>query len=131
MPLRIEAKLWLTADKLRCLVEMRAPYKNRIFDPACGSGGMLVQPDKLVESQGGKLDDVFIYAQESNATTRRLAIRGIETDIGKEHAHTFRSVLHPNLRADNVLASAPFNDASSSTAAESRLPLVPREKQSR
>ena len=95
---------------VRCLVEMLAPYKGRIYDPACGSGGMFVQSEKFVESHGGKLGDISIYGQESNATTRRLAImnlaiRGIEADIGKEHADTFRHVQHPDLRADYVLAS--------------------------
>ena len=101
---------------VRCLVEMLAPYKGRIYDPACGSGGMFVQSEKFVESHGGKLGDISIYGQESNATTRRLAImnlaiRGIDADIGKEHADTFRNVQHPDLRADYVLANPPFNDS--------------------
>ena len=101
---------------VRLLVEMLAPYKGRIYDPACGSGGMFVQSEKFVESHGGKIGDISIYGQESNATTRRLAImnlaiRGIEADIGKEHADTFRSVQHPDLRADYVLANPPFNDS--------------------
>ncbi len=101
---------------VRLLVEMLAPYKGRIYDPACGSGGMFVQSEKFVESHGGKIGDLSIYGQESNATTRRLAImnlaiRGIEADIGKEHADTFRSVQHPDLRADFVIANPPFNDS--------------------
>jgi type I restriction enzyme M protein len=101
---------------VRCLVEMLAPYKGRIYDPCCGSGGMFVQSEKFVESHGGKLGDISIYGQESNATTRRLAImnlaiRGIEADIGPEHADTFRRDLHPDLRADYVLANPPFNDS--------------------
>jgi type I restriction enzyme M protein len=101
---------------VRCLVEMLEPYKGRIYDPCCGSGGMFVQSEKFVESHGGKLGDISIYGQESNATTRRLAImnlaiRGIEADIGKEHADTFRNDQHPDLRADYVLANPPFNDS--------------------
>ncbi|MDL5046542.1 class I SAM-dependent DNA methyltransferase [Oscillatoria amoena NRMC-F 0135] len=101
---------------VRCLVEMLAPYKGRIYDPACGSGGMFVQSEKFVESHGGKLGDISIYGQESNATTRRLAImnlaiRGTEADFGPEHADTFRRDLHPDLRADYVLANPPFNDS--------------------
>lgn len=101
---------------VRCLVEMLAPYRGRIYDPACGSGGMFVQSEKFVESHGGKLGDISIYGQESNATTRRLAImnlaiRGIEADFGPEHADTFRRDLHPDLRADYVLANPPFNDS--------------------
>jgi type I restriction enzyme M protein len=75
-----------------------------------------VQSEKLVESHGGKLGDISIYGQESNATTRRLAVmnlalRGIEADFGPEHADTFRRDLHPDLRADYVLANPPFNDS--------------------
>jgi len=75
-----------------------------------------VQSEKFVESHGGKVGDIAIYGQESNATTRRLAImnlaiRGIEADFGPEHADTFRRDLHPDLRADYVLANPPFNDS--------------------
>lgn len=89
---------------------------GRIYDPCCGSGGMFVQSEKFVESHGGKLGDISIYGQESNATTRRLAvmnlaIRGIEADFGPEHADTFRRDLHPDLRADYVIANPPFNDS--------------------
>ena len=101
---------------VRCLVEMLAPYKGRIYDPACGSGGMFVQSEKFVEAHGGRIGDISIYGQESNATTRRLAVmnlalRGIEADFGPEHADTFRRDLHPDLRADYVLANPPFNDS--------------------
>jgi type I restriction enzyme M protein len=101
---------------VRCLVEMLAPYKGRIYDPACGSGGMFVQSEKFVESHGGKLGDISIYGQESNPTTRRLAVmnlalRGIEADFGPEHADTFRRDLHADLRADYVIANPPFNDS--------------------
>jgi type I restriction enzyme M protein len=101
---------------VRLLVEMLAPYKGRIYDPACGSGGMFVQSEKFVEFHGGQLGDISIYGQESNPTTRRLAImnlalRGIEADFGPENADTFRRDLHPDLRADYVLANPPFNDS--------------------
>jgi type I restriction enzyme M protein len=101
---------------VRCLVEMLAPYKGRIYDPCCGSGGMFVQSEKFVEAHGGKLGDIAIYGQESNPTTRRLAVmnlalRGIEADFGPENADTFRRDLHPDLRADYVLANPPFNDS--------------------
>jgi type I restriction enzyme M protein len=101
---------------VRLLVEMLAPYKGRIYDPCCGSGGMFVQSEKFVEAHGGKVGDISIYGQESNSTTRRLAVmnlalRGIEADFGPEHADTFRRDLHPDLRADYVLANPPFNDS--------------------
>ena len=101
---------------VRLLVEMLAPYKGRVYDPCCGSGGMFVQSESFVEAHGGKVGDISIYGQESNATTRRLALmnlalRGIEADFGVEHADTFRRDLHPDLRADFVLANPPFNDS--------------------
>ncbi len=101
---------------VRCLVEMLAPYKGRIYDPCCGSGGMFVQSEKFVEAHGGQIGDISIYGQESNPTTRRLAImnlalRGIEADFGPENADTFRRDLHPDLRADFCLANPPFNDS--------------------
>ncbi|MCA9107051.1 MAG: SAM-dependent DNA methyltransferase, partial [Planctomycetales bacterium] len=101
---------------VRTLVEMLAPYKGRVYDPACGSGGMFVQSEKFVEEHGGRLGDIAVYGQESNPTTRRLAlmnlaIRGIEGDLGPEHADTFRRDLHKDLKADYVLANPPFNDS--------------------
>jgi len=101
---------------VRLLVEMLAPYKGRIFDPACGSGGMFVQSEKFVQVHGGKIGDISIYGQESNHTTWRLAkmnlaIRGIDGNLGKEHADSFHKDLHPDLKADFVLANPPFNDS--------------------
>ncbi|MEI6493897.1 MAG: class I SAM-dependent DNA methyltransferase, partial [Verrucomicrobiota bacterium] len=102
---------------VRLLVEMLAPHANsRIYDPCCGSGGMFVQSEKFIEEHGGERDQIAIYGQESNATTRRLAvmnlaIRGFSADFGPEHADTFRRDLHPDLRADYVLANPPFNDS--------------------
>jgi type I restriction enzyme M protein len=101
---------------VRVLVEMLAPYKGRVYDPCCGSGGMFVQSEKFIEEHGGKIGDISIYGQESNHTTWRLAkmnlaIRGIEGNLGKEHADTFHRDLHPDLKADYVLANPPFNDS--------------------
>ena len=101
---------------VQLLVEMLAPYKGRVFDPACGSGGMFVQSEKFVEAHGGKIGDISIYGQESNHTTWRLAkmnlaIRGIDGNLGPEHADSFHRDLHPDLKADFVLANPPFNDS--------------------
>jgi type I restriction enzyme M protein len=101
---------------VRVLVEMLSPYKGRVYDPCCGSAGMFVQSEKFVEEHGGRIGDIAVYGQESNPTTRRLAlmnlaIRGIEGDLGKEHADTFRRDLHKDLKADYVLANPPFNDS--------------------
>mgnify|MGYP000053032031 CR=1 FL=1 len=101
---------------VRVLVEMLAPYKGRVYDPCCGSGGMFIQSEKFVEAHGGKIGDISIYGQESNHTTWRLAkmnlaIRGIDSNLGKEHADTFHRDLHPDLKADYILANPPFNDS--------------------
>ena len=99
---------------VKLLVEMLAPYQGRVYDPCCGSGGMFVQSEQFVEAHGGKLGDIKVFGQESNPTTRRLAvmnlaIRGIEADFGPQHADTFLKTLHPDLRADFVIANPPFN----------------------
>ena len=101
---------------VRVLVEMLAPYKGRVYDPCCGSGGMFVQSERFVEEHGGRIGDVSVYGQESNETTWRLAkmnlaIRGIEANLGPEHADSFHRNLHKDLKADYVLANPPFNDS--------------------
>ncbi len=99
---------------VKILVEMLEPYKGRVYDPCCGSGGMFVQSEKFVEAHGGKRGDISIYGQESNPTTWRLckmnlAIRGIDSNIGSHHADSFRQDLHKDLKADFILANPPFN----------------------
>ena len=99
---------------VKLLAEMIEPYKGRVYDPCCGSGGMFVQSEKFVEAHGGRKGDISIYGQESNPTTWRLcnmnlAIRGIEGNIGPHHADSFRQDLHKDLRADFILANPPFN----------------------
>lgn len=101
---------------VQLLVGMLAPYKGRIYDPCCGSGGMFVQSEKFVEAHGGRIGVIAVFGQESNHTTWRLAkmnlaIRGIDNDLGSEHADTFHRDLHPDLKADFVLANPPFNDS--------------------
>src|SRR4030042_365038 len=101
---------------VKILVGMIEPYKGRVYDPCCGSGGMFVQSEKFVEAHGGKRGDISIYGQESNHTTWRLAkmnlaIRGIDGNLGKEHADSFHRDLHPDLKADYVLANPPFNNS--------------------
>jgi len=101
---------------VRVLVSMLAPYKGRVFDPCCGSGGMFVQSEKFVEAHGGNVGDISIYGQESNPTTWKLAemnlaIRGIEANLGKQNADSFHNDLHKDLKADFVLANPPFNDS--------------------
>ena len=99
---------------VQVLVEMLSPYTGRVYDPCCGSGGMFVQSEKFAEAHGGRIGDISIYGQESNATTWKLAkmnlaIRGIEANFGPEHADSFHRDLHPDLKADYILANPPFN----------------------
>jgi type I restriction enzyme M protein len=99
---------------VRVLVEALAPYKGRVYDPCCGSGGMFVSSEKFIEAHSGKVGDISIYGQESNYTTWRLAkmnlaIRGIDAQIA--HGDTFHNDRHPDLKADYVLANPPFNDS--------------------
>lgn len=99
---------------VKLLVSMLEPYKGRVYDPCCGSGGMFVQGEKFIESHGGRLDDIVVFGQESNPTTWRLcmmnlAIRGIDGNLGPTHADSFHNDLHKDLRADYILANPPFN----------------------
>src|SRR3989454_6547902 len=101
---------------VQLLVEMLAPYKGRIFDPCCGSGGMFVQSEKFVEAHGGRIGDISVFGQESNPTTWKLAkmnlaIRGIENNLGPENADSFHRDLHKDLKADYIVANPPFNDS--------------------
>lgn len=99
------------------LIEMLEPYKGRVFDPCCGSGGMFVQSEKFVKDHQGRLDDISIYGQESNQTTWRLAkmnlaIRGIESSQVKwNNEGSFLNNAHKDLKADFVIANPPFNDS--------------------
>lgn len=107
-------QFYTPACVVRLLVEMLAPFKGRVFDPCCGSGGMFVQSEKFVEAHGGRIGDVSIYGQESNHTTWRLAklnlaIRGIDANIA--HGDSFHADAHKDLKADYVLANPPFNDS--------------------
>lgn len=99
---------------VRTLVEILQPFKGRVYDPCCGSGGMFVQSAKFVENHSGNINDISIYGQDSNPITWKmaqmnLAIRGIEPDLGKYAADTFLNDQHPTMRADYIMANPPFN----------------------
>ncbi len=99
---------------VKLLVGMLEPYKGRIFDPCCGSGGMFVQSEKFVQAHGGTIKDVHVFGQESNQTTWRLctmnlAIRGIDADI--KWGDSLHDDQFKDLRADFVIANPPFNDS--------------------
>lgn len=111
---KLGGEFYTPASVVRTLVEMLAPFKGRVYDPCCGSGGMFVQSEKFVENHKGKIGDISVFGQESNPTTWRLAkmnlaIRGIKADLGDENADTFHKDLHPTLKADYILANPPFN----------------------
>ncbi len=99
---------------VKLLVEMIEPYQGRVYDPCCGSSGMFVQSEEFIRAHGGRLTDISVFGQESNPTTWKLAemnlaIRGIEANLGPENADTFARDLHPDLKADFILANPPFN----------------------
>lgn len=96
------------------IAEMIEPYKGKIYDPACGSGGMFVQSIKFIDSHNGNKKDISIYGQEYTATTYKLAkmnlaIRGISANMGAVPADTFGKDQHPDLKADFIMANPPFN----------------------
>ena len=97
------------------LVEMLEPYKGRVLDPCCGSGGMFVQSEKFVEDHQGKVNDISIYGQESNQTTWRLAkmnlaIRGLDSSQVKwNNEGSFLNDAHKDVKVDYIIANPPFN----------------------
>lgn len=105
-------QFYTPASIVKLLVEMLEPYKGRVYDGACGSGGMFVQSEKFIEEHGGRVGDIAVYGQESNPTTLRLAkmnlaIRGIDAKI--ELGDTFLNDRHKDLKADYIMANPPFN----------------------
>lgn len=96
------------------IAEMIEPYKGKIYDPSCGSGGMFVQSLKFIEKHKGNKKDVSIYGQELTNTTYKLAkmnlaIRGISSNLGNKAADTFSDDQHKDLKADYIMANPPFN----------------------
>lgn len=99
---------------VKLLVGMIEPFKGRVYDPCCGSGGMFVQSARFVEEHQGTKGDIHIFGQEFNSSTWKLAkmnlaIRGIDGNLGERDADTFGNDLHKTLRADYILANPPFN----------------------
>ncbi|MCX4530953.1 class I SAM-dependent DNA methyltransferase [Streptomyces sp. NBC_01669] len=101
---------------VRLIVEILEPYEGRVYDPACGSGGMFVQASKFIEAHRGRSHktDIAVYGQESNERTWRLgrmnlAVHGIDGNLGPRWGDTFADDKHPDLKADFVMANPPFN----------------------
>ncbi len=96
------------------IAEMIEPYKGKIYDPCCGSGGMFVQSLKFVQSHHGNTKDISVYGQEYTATTYKLAkmnlaVRGLSANLGEVPADSFFKDQHPDLKADYIMANPPFN----------------------
>lgn len=111
---KLAGEFYTPACIVRTLVEVLQPYSGRVYDPACGSGGMFVQSAKFIEQHQGNINNMSVFGQDSNPTTWKmaqmnLAIQGIEADLGKFNADTFFEDQHPTLKADFILANPPFN----------------------
>lgn len=96
------------------MVNILEPYKGRVYDPCCGSGGMFVQCSKFVKEHQGLVDDISIFGQESNPGTWKmakmnLAIRGLEGNLGEKNADSFTDDQHKTIRADFIIANPPYN----------------------
>ena len=111
---KLAGEFYTPACIVKTLVEVLQPYKGRVYDPCCGSGGMFVQSAKFIQEHAQNINNISVFGQDANPTTWKmaqmnLAIRGIEADLGKHAADTFFHDCHPTLKADFVLANPPFN----------------------
>jgi len=108
-------EFYTPSSVVKTLVEILKPFDNcRVYDPACGSGGMFVQSAKFIKAHTGNRGTISVYGQEANPDTWKMAkmnmaIRGIDADFGPHQADTFTNDLHPTLKADFILANPPFN----------------------
>lgn len=108
-------EFYTPASIVKTIVAVLKPFDNcRVYDPCCGSGGMFVQSVKFLEAHSGNRKRIAVYGQESNADTWKMAkinmaIRSIDADFGAYQADTFFNDLHPQLKADFVMANPPFN----------------------
>jgi len=105
---------------VRVIVEMLEPYKGRVYDPCCGSGGMFVQSEQFIEDHADQRDidkakrQISIYGQERNNTTWKLAkmnlaVRGIDADIQWNNEGSFLRDAFPTQKFDFIMANPPFN----------------------
>ena len=111
---RAGGEFYTPRSVVRVLVAMLEPYKGRVYDPCCGSGGMFVQSEKFIKLHGGRIGDIAIYGQEMNHTTWRLAkmnmaVRGIDADIRWNNEGSFHADEFKDMRFDYILANPPFN----------------------
>lgn len=107
-------EFYTPASVVKTLVSILKPFSNcRVYDPCCGSDGMFVQSAKFIKTHSSNRGTISVYGQEANSDTWKMAkmnmaIRGIEADFGPHHAETFTNDLHPQLKADFILANPPF-----------------------
>ena len=111
---KLAGEFYTPACIVKTLVNVLQPYKGRVYDPCCGSGGMFVQSARFILNHSSNINNISVYGQDSNPTTWKmaqmnLAIRGIEADLGPYNADTFFNDCHPTLKADFVMANPPFN----------------------
>lgn len=111
---KLGGEFYTPSSVVHLMIEMLEPFNGRVYDPACGSGGMFVQADRFVRAHGGQRNDISVFGQEQNPTTWRLAkmnlaLRGIDANLGAEWGDSFHDDKHPDLRADFVIANPPFN----------------------
>jgi type I restriction enzyme M protein len=106
-------EFYTTKPIVNVLVEVLAPHKGKLYDPACGAGGMFVSSKKFTVRHGGRASDISIYGQERNPNTWKLAamnlaIRGLDFNLGESNGDTFLTDRHPTLKADYILMNPPF-----------------------
>jgi len=111
---KLGGEFYTPKSVVKLIAEMIEPYRGKIYDPCCGSGGMFVQSLKFVQSHHGNTKDISVYGQEFTATTYKLAkmnlaVRGISANLGEVPADTFFKDQHPDLKADYIMANPPFN----------------------
>lgn len=97
---------------VRLMVEMIEPYEGKIFDAACGSGGMFVQSLKFLQAHGGDKRNISIYGQERYDGTLRLckmnlALRDLSFDV--RLGDSLLQDKFPDLKADFIIVNPPFN----------------------
>jgi type I restriction enzyme M protein len=111
---KLGGEFYTPRSVVKLMVDMLEPFNGRVYDPAMGSGGMFVQADRFIKAHGGVRNDISVFGQEMNPTTWRLAkmnlaLRGIDANLGPQWGDSFANDLHPDLRADFVIANPPFN----------------------
>ena len=112
-----EGEFYTPPSAVKLIAELIEPYSGRVYDPACGSGGMFVQSMKFVEQHHGNKKSISIIGQEKNPDTRRLAkmnlaIRGISYNLGNKpygESSSFTDDQHKDMKVDYIMANPPFN----------------------